>query len=202
MGSLIEKIRKEQIVNATIMTIAENGYLRTSLEDIARDAGISKGIISYYFKNKDGLICGVIDRIMEDLQNEILKKAAAEETCMDKIAAGISANFGYMAENRQAIVAFVDLWSSISTKNDKRDFNARVYDKCIGFFERLVVEGVKNGKFIRVDSGLTASIIQAAIDGIMIQWIFNEHSVDLRRATEGIIEMAGKLLCWQQYPGQ
>lgn len=194
MGTLLEKIRREQIVNAAIVTIAENGYLKTSLEDIARDAGISKGIISYYFKTKDGLICSVIDRIMEDLQGEIIARAATETTSMGKITAGIEANFDYMAENRPAIVAFVDLWSSISAKNDKRNFNRSVYGKCINFFERHIAAGMEKGEFTRVDGGLTASIIQAAIDGIMIQWIFNETSVDLVRAKRGVVGMAVKLL--------
>ncbi|MCU0843560.1 MAG: TetR family transcriptional regulator [Spirochaetes bacterium] len=194
MGSFIEKIRKEQIVNTAIMTIARNGFINTSLEDIARNAEISKGIISYYFKTKDTLICSVINRIMDDLQEEIIEKAAVESTCSGKIAAGITANFDYMAENRQAIVAFVDLWSSISTKDDKHDYNSRVYEKCIGFFKRLIAAGMEKGEFKQVDSGLTASIIQAAIDGMMIQWIFNEQSVDLRRASGGIIHMAERLL--------
>jgi len=113
---------------------------------------------------------------------------------MGKITAGIEANFDYMAENRPAIVAFVDLWSSISAKNDKRNFNRSVYGKCINFFERHIAAGMEKGEFTRVDGGLTASIIQAAIDGIMIQWIFNETSVDLVRAKRGVVGMAVKLL--------
>ena len=194
MGSLIEKIRKEQIVNTAIITIARNGYINTSLEDIAREAAISKGIISYYFQTKDKLICNVINRILDDLQSEIIKKAAEESTCFDKIAAGVTANFDYMMEHRQAIVAFVDLWGSISTKDGKHDFNSKVYGKCIGFFERLIVTGIERGEFAQVNSTITASIIQAAIDGMMIQWIFNEQSVDLHQASDGIINMAERLL--------
>ena len=50
--SFIEEARRRQIIDTAIRTIATRGYSRTSLAEIAREAGISKGVISYHFEGK------------------------------------------------------------------------------------------------------------------------------------------------------
>ena len=53
--------RKEQIVRATVECITKHGYHNFSMQDVARTAGVSKGIIHYYFLNKDELMMCVLD---------------------------------------------------------------------------------------------------------------------------------------------
>ena len=55
-GSFIEQARRSQIVDTAIRTIAQRGYSQASLAEIAREAGISKGVISYHFEGKDDYI--------------------------------------------------------------------------------------------------------------------------------------------------
>ena len=48
-----ETARRAQILACAIGAIAESGYGRASLAEIARRAGVSKGVVSYYFTSKD-----------------------------------------------------------------------------------------------------------------------------------------------------
>ena len=48
--------RKKQIVRATVECITKFGYHNFSMQDVAKTAGVSKGIIHYYFLNKDDLM--------------------------------------------------------------------------------------------------------------------------------------------------
>ncbi|MCP4022689.1 MAG: TetR family transcriptional regulator [Desulfobacteraceae bacterium] len=52
----MEPIRKKQVVNATLECISEFGFERLTIESVAKKAGISKGVVSYYFKGKEDLI--------------------------------------------------------------------------------------------------------------------------------------------------
>lgn len=52
----MEPIRKKQVINATLECIAEAGFERLTIESVAKKAGISKGVVSYYFKGKKNLI--------------------------------------------------------------------------------------------------------------------------------------------------
>ena len=64
--SFIEKARRKQIVDTAIRTIAARGYSQTSLAEIAREAGISKGVISYHFEGKGDLIEEILARLMHE----------------------------------------------------------------------------------------------------------------------------------------
>jgi TetR/AcrR family fatty acid metabolism transcriptional regulator len=55
-----ETARRAQILRCAIEAIAESGYGRASLAEIARRAGVSKGVVSYYFASKDELLAQVV----------------------------------------------------------------------------------------------------------------------------------------------
>ena len=55
------EISAAQIVQAAIRVLARQGYARTSLMDIAREAGMSKGAVHYHFPTKDALIQVVLE---------------------------------------------------------------------------------------------------------------------------------------------
>ena len=47
--------RKNQILHAASLCFAESGYERTSIETIARKAGVALGLVRYYFMSKENL---------------------------------------------------------------------------------------------------------------------------------------------------
>ena len=54
-------ISAAQIVAAATRAIARKGYARTSLNDIAREAGMSKGAVHYHFPTKEVLVAKVLE---------------------------------------------------------------------------------------------------------------------------------------------
>ncbi len=53
--------KKQQILNAVFRCCAHYGYRRTNMEDIAREAGISRTALYYYFRNKEEVFLGLSD---------------------------------------------------------------------------------------------------------------------------------------------
>src|SRR5207248_10108944 len=51
-----EEARRVQLIEVTIDSLAEVGYVGTTLAEIARRAGVSPGLVSHYFGDKDGLL--------------------------------------------------------------------------------------------------------------------------------------------------
>lgn len=56
-----------QIVGAATRVLARQGYARTSLLDIAREAGMSKGALHYHFPSKETLVSRVLERALETI---------------------------------------------------------------------------------------------------------------------------------------
>ena len=53
--------RREQILDAAMRVFAEKGFSRATNRDVAREAGITTGLIYYYFDNKEALLQAVLE---------------------------------------------------------------------------------------------------------------------------------------------
>jgi AcrR family transcriptional regulator len=60
----IGSIRREQIVEAAVAIIAEQGIQKLSLSEIEERAGMSRGQLTYYFKTKEDILLAVFDRLV------------------------------------------------------------------------------------------------------------------------------------------
>jgi AcrR family transcriptional regulator len=61
----IGSIRREQIVDAAVAVIAEQGLQHLSLSEIEKKVGMSRGQLTYYFKAKEDILLAVFDRLLE-----------------------------------------------------------------------------------------------------------------------------------------
>lgn len=64
--------RQEAIVNAAVETFGRYDYKSASTEAIARKAGISKGLLFFYFKNKRELYLYLMERLMDKVSNLVV----------------------------------------------------------------------------------------------------------------------------------
>jgi AcrR family transcriptional regulator len=53
--------RREQIMNAATRVFAQKGFIRATNKDVAREAGITPGLIYHYFESKEALLKAIID---------------------------------------------------------------------------------------------------------------------------------------------
>src|ERR1700737_2855460 len=60
----IGSIRREQIVEAAVTVIAEQGLQNLSLSEIEKKAGMSRGQLTYYFPVKEDILLAVFDRLV------------------------------------------------------------------------------------------------------------------------------------------
>lgn len=69
--------KRRQITTAALQVFAEKGYRQANTRDIAAKAGISKGLLFYYFKNKKSLYLYLADHLRRAIESR-LPKAMAE----------------------------------------------------------------------------------------------------------------------------
>ncbi len=188
-SSFIEEARRRQIVRGAITTIAGGGLAQASLARIADDVGISKSVISYHFAGKDELIGEVINALLRDSNAFIRSWVDRADGARDRLRAYVEASFAFMAEHRENFAAMVDIWGSFGTVEAKRAFNATAYDPCRRHLEGILRAGQEEGVFRDFVPRTLATTIQGAIDGVMLQWVFDEDSVDLPGCAAELVTM-------------
>lgn len=162
--SITEWVRRQQIVEAAIATIAEVGIGSASFARIAQRAGLSStGIISYHFAGRSDLINAVVARVVADGQAYIGPRIRAAEPGADQLRTYITANLEFMAENPDGIVAVADVLSvrdADTQKSPYAEFHTAGIEHLSDFFQ----EGQKKGLFCEFDTSVMALAIRAAID--------------------------------------
>jgi len=71
--------RREQILDAAAKMFIAQGYENSSVDDIAKLAGLSKGSIYWYFRSKLEILFELTDRCVEESQHAIVRMAAADK---------------------------------------------------------------------------------------------------------------------------
>ena len=192
--SFIEEARRRQIVEIAVETIAEVGYHQTTLADIADKAKISKGVIPYYFQNKAVLIQETIRWISLSLHEYTVPRVNNQSGAMDKLRAFITSNYEYMKYHRSYMVAMVDLWGSHKTREQKTAFHEKEYEQDRKWLENIIKVGQENGEIPGLNADNLASLILALIDGVMIQWVFNENTISLDTSCQNALIMVERFV--------
>lgn len=61
--------RRQQLIESTIDTIAERGYARTTLTDVANRAGLSHGLVNFHFETKEKLLTETLMFLSEEYKS-------------------------------------------------------------------------------------------------------------------------------------
>ena len=80
----IRRASREQILKATRELFFTKGYHATSIDDVAKAAQISKGLLYHYFKGKEELLAALVDTRIEDLLF-VMNAASAKTTPLEQI---------------------------------------------------------------------------------------------------------------------
>jgi AcrR family transcriptional regulator len=107
--TFIETARRAQIAAAAIDVIAEAGYAGASFARIAERVGISRGLISYHFDNKDDLIKQVVHEAAEQAIAYIRPRVLAESTGPETLRAYIESNLAFMRDHRNNVIAMIEI---------------------------------------------------------------------------------------------
>lgn len=170
-SSFIEAARRSQLVDAAIEVIASVGYAQASLSRIAENAGISKGVISYHFADKDHLIRQTVEQILAAFGSYMRPRVQAErDSAAAMLRAYIESHVGFMREHRKHILALVDILSNARGKNGKCVVNPKD-DSGLTALEQILRRGQRTGEFRRLSPRVMAVAIRGALDAIAPQMV-------------------------------
>lgn len=184
-----EDHRREELIKATYLEVAEKGYSAVTLQDIATRAGVSKGSTLYYFATKEDLFLGALEWLVRRIDERIHEAVAAVEDPVEKVRAVLGCVFANASESRQFFLAYTD-FISIGTRNRRfHELNARFYSNCCGHDREIIELGIATGRFRPVSVSDASSMIRALIDGFMLQWFFSSEGTfeDYHRRCERIV---------------
>jgi len=171
--SFIEAARRAQIIKCAIEAIATLGYRQASLAQIAKLAGISKGVISYHFADKDELIEQVLHEVISEFEAYMKPRIKAQQSATPMLRTYIESNIAFMAARREYVLVLVDIFTN-ARRSDGQPFSDRGrYESGLQALELILRRGQSSGEFRQFAVHVMAVSIRQAIDGISAQLIAN-----------------------------
>jgi TetR/AcrR family transcriptional regulator, transcriptional repressor of bet genes len=109
--------RRSQLIEATIESLAERGFSRTTVTDVAARAGISHGLVLFHFQSKENLLAETLDFLAEEYRlNWQSALALAGDTSEDRILAMIRADFAESICTPARLSAWCAFWGESQSR--------------------------------------------------------------------------------------
>jgi AcrR family transcriptional regulator len=188
-------VRREQIVRATIRCLAREGYTRLTMKKVAREAGVSQGILHYYFVDKRAILVATLEAVSRDLDRRV---AAAQSRTgrhpRARLRALVRACLDVAVRRPEVWVVFVEFWGEMLHDRRLRALNAEVYSRTRRLIGRLIGEGVRAGHFRPVDPGRAAAVVLGLVDGLSLQLTFDPAAFAVAEAARVCDDALGRYL--------
>jgi TetR/AcrR family fatty acid metabolism transcriptional regulator len=168
--SFIERARRGQIVQCAIDAIAELGYANASLAEIARRAGVSKGVISYHFEGRRELVEEVVKSVLAKATEVMRPRIIAEHSVAGMLRAYLMTNLEFLGSHHNHMLALLNIAAGARTDENKAIFEfAPVSEQAVRALEKLLRRGQEQGEFREFSIRAMAVAIRNAIDGLASQ---------------------------------
>ncbi len=178
---IIAPLRREQILNGLYKSIVSKGFLKTSITDISKKSRVARGIIHYYFENKDEMLSELMKQLSQNYVNGLRKYIGKFDTPLDKLNAFVNYHLLRDEEDLYGLMAvWIEYWGqSIRNKTVNRII-FELQDEIRKILNSIMREGIENGDFIDGNSEAVSAIFLGVIEGTMLQWRVRRDSVNLR----------------------
>jgi len=181
-------MRRAQLTRAAYKVVGEKGYSDFTIKDIALEAGLSTGLVHYYFKNKEDLLIKLLKEMNSNLKDQLNKVLSALTEPQDKLLAFCDEAFALMDKEKAYFNVFLDFWAQINRNKRIRQANIKLFQSFRDEVTGIIKEGAAKGVFMDVDVKLTSVIIVSLLQGTIIQYIIDNEAFDYREYTGRIKE--------------
>ncbi len=169
---VVDKDEKRQAIAVAAVTVfGEKGYERTRMDDVAKEAGVGKGTIYEYFKNKEELMDGAMQAMLAGMHDSLMPAPDPERSPIEILREISARTVEAMEELGGAYRFFLEYMLHASRTGDYGEFIELLvtYRKMLA---ALIEAGKETGEFRQdINSYEAAAAFAAWFDGAVFHWI-------------------------------
>ncbi|MEC8226755.1 MAG: transcriptional regulator BetI [Pseudomonadota bacterium] len=169
----MEPVRRQQLIDATIESVAELGLQGTTINSISKKAGLSSGIISHYFGGKQGLIEATVRYLLTSLKQALMNQVTPQSSPEQRLMFIVEANFSRIQQQSNNTKTWLSFWAhSMHDAQLHRLQNVnskRLFSNLLSSFKQLMSDS---------DANLAAELSAAMIDGLWLRAVLSKSDQD------------------------
>lgn len=182
----MEKVRKEQVIEAAKNCIIKKGISNLSMKDIAAEAKISTGIIYHYFKNKEDVLLQVLKESFRQSHELVLNTLEPLQTPSEKLISHLKNINSVPKENPDFYVLFLNYLGEANHHSEIRKIlikflrNLKKYSD--NYLDEDFIEGNETVKNF-------STIIYALGLGLGIMWAMDDQLYDIDEMEQSLTDL-------------
>ena len=182
-----KEARRQQLIEATIKCISKRGIGSTTLGDVAKEAGLSQGIVNLHFKSKDNLFNETLRYLAEEYKSlfeKTLEKSGPGAT--DKLLALMELDLKPSVCDQKKIAVWFGFWGEVKAMPAYRKM-CNEYDRGYGrVIERLSKEIIAEGKYDNINAKNIADVLSSLTNGLWLSCLISPKNWDRHAALESV----------------
>lgn len=192
MSRLSTEQRQEMIIDEAIKIIHKSGYQSLSIREIAKQVKISEPAIYRHFLNKEDIILGILNRMLDFdhlLETDIMK----QKTTKDKINHFILFHFDFLEKKKEmtSVLFAEDMFDQSEILRQRLMF---IIKKRKNLLNTILQESRTNGKIAEIDNKDLVTLILGLIRMIVLEWRLSNFTFSLSERGKSIITTLDKLI--------
>ena len=188
--NLPKEERKSQIMDAAMKVITRKGFSNTRMDDIVQEAGLSKGAIYHHYQGKKDIFLALIEHWETQTFPDFYSRNGKERSAADTLKDFASEVIKVFKSRSHVFQAEVEFWALANQDDEVRKRSQELYEKIITLFELVIIKGVREKEFIKVDTRIAAIYILSVFQGINWFCIFKDKKIN----AEDYIQKSIKLI--------
>ena len=183
--------RPNEITAAAFAAFAENGYAATRVEDVARRAGVSKGLMYLYFKTKEELFKAVVRSVVLPRVNRLEASIESSDLSAEAFLRGpLLELMKQLPGSPVGIVVRLLIAEGPKHPDLVEYYWDKVASRGIGVLSRVLERGVEQGEFRRTAvNELPQLLIAPTLFAVIFKLLFSDKPLDINRLLETHIDM-------------
>jgi AcrR family transcriptional regulator len=189
-----KEARRQQLIEATIKCISKRGIGSTTLGDVAKEAGLSQGIVNLHFKSKDNLFNETLRFLAEEykaLFEKTLEKSGPGAA--DKLRALMALDLRPSVCDPRKLAVWFGFWGEVKAMPTYRKMCNEYdegYDRVI---EALCQEIISDGGYENVNARKIAEVLSSLTNGFWLSCLISPKTWDRHAALDSVNSYLGSV---------
>ncbi len=176
---------------AAIDCFARLGYQGTSIDRIARDAGVTKGAVYYHFRDKEELLFAAVKDRIGGFEKDVLEATSPPQDAVTSLKRVVDSCFFHATVSNHRRFIMTLMVEALDTNPRLSAEFRNILRRMRTFLVGVVRDGQARGTLRSdVEPRLAATVLMAGIMGAEIEHYQDPEEVDLRRVLDTLIEQA------------
>lgn len=192
------KDRHQEILDAAARVITGRGLAETRISDIAEQAGVSPGLILYYFESKDRLLSEALTFANDQFYLRTSREIRRLPSAVDQLRRLVDLSVpGYLPEygRLDEWALWIEVWVRALRDADMAKDREVLDERWRSQLADIIRAGKDSGEFTsEVDTEDLAIRLAGLIDGLAIQVVMNDSKITTTKMHSTVMEVASHLL--------